>query len=83
MKLYPTPLGYLWFEAAGSSPQQTEREPPDKSVVSSVMIDFPSLSAFLASVSIIPPRESTRGLNVRPEGGRRRRCSLATALRCF
>jgi hypothetical protein len=47
------------------------------------MIDFQSLSASLASVSIIPPRERTKGLNGRSEGGCRRRFSLATVLRCF
>ena len=47
------------------------------------MIDFQSLRASLASVSIIPPRERTKGLNGRSEGGCRRRFSLATALRCF
>jgi hypothetical protein len=47
------------------------------------MIDFQSLRASLASVSIIPPRERTKGLNGRSEGGYRRRFSLATELRCF
>jgi hypothetical protein len=47
------------------------------------MIDFQSLRASLASVSITPPRDTTKGLNVRSEGGCRRRFSLATALRCF
>jgi hypothetical protein len=43
------------------------------------MIDFHSLRAF----SIIPPRERTRGLNGRSEGGCRRCFSLATVLRCL
>jgi hypothetical protein len=47
------------------------------------MIDFQSLRASLASVSIIPPRERTKGLNGRSEGGCRRLFSLATMLRCF
>jgi hypothetical protein len=47
------------------------------------MIDFQILRASLASVSIIPPRERTKGLNDRSEGGCRRRFSLATALRCL
>jgi hypothetical protein len=47
------------------------------------MIDFQSLRASLASVSIIPPRERMKSLNGQSEGGCRRRFSLATALRCF
>jgi hypothetical protein len=47
------------------------------------MADFQSFRASLASVSIIPPRERTRSLNGRCEGGCRCRFSLATALRCF
>jgi hypothetical protein len=47
------------------------------------MIDFQSLRASLASVSIMPPRESTEGLNGLSDGGCRRGFSRTTALRCF
>jgi hypothetical protein len=40
------------------------------------------LRVSLASVSIIPPGERTRGLNDRAEGGCRRRFYLATGLMC-
>jgi hypothetical protein len=47
------------------------------------MIDFQSLRASLASVFIVPPRERTKGLKGRSEGGCGRRFSLAMALRYF
>ena len=47
------------------------------------MTDFQSLGASLASVSIIPTRERTKGLKGRSEEGCRRCFSLAIALRCF
>jgi hypothetical protein len=47
------------------------------------MIDFQSFRASLASVSIIPLRESTKALKGRSKGGCRRPFSLATAVRCL
>jgi hypothetical protein len=48
-----------------------------------VMIDFQSLRSSLASVFIVQPKESMRGLNGWSEAGYRRRFSLTIATRCF
>jgi hypothetical protein len=48
MKLCSTRLGYLWLEAAGSGPQQTEGEPPNKEGVHPTRHDrFPDLERVL------------------------------------
>jgi hypothetical protein len=66
MKLCSTPLDYLWLEAALSGPQQAKVEPPDKERVNSSGHDrFPKLESVPASVSIVPPRERTKGLTGR------------------
>jgi hypothetical protein len=84
MKLWSTCLRYLGLQAERSVPRQAEGERlTSREYTPPVMIDFQSLRAFLASVSIIRPIESTNGLNGRSEGGCRRRFSLATELRCF
>jgi hypothetical protein len=48
-----------------------------------VMADFQRSRASLASVSIMPPSESTSVLKGRSEGGCRRRFSIAIVPRCF
>jgi hypothetical protein len=48
-----------------------------------VMTDFQSFRASLASISILPPSESTRGLNGRSEAGFQRNLSLAIVPGCF
>jgi hypothetical protein len=78
MKLCSTRLGYLWLEAARSSPQQAEGEPPDKQRVNSTRHDrFPNLEG-VPSIRFHPTAE---GEDERPEWFVRERV-LASLLPC-
>lgn len=70
MKLYSTRLASLWLEAAALPLSKTrESRLTRREYTPPVMIDFQTLRASLAYVSIISPSESTRGLNGLSEGG--------------